>query len=144
MCKRRRTVICCLSLQTYGSRYGAVLFVMDNKNSILLDENTHRLLMCCRMAKSMSVGEVFLDATTHRIVWCIAQEGKPNLRFSSLDEMEQHLEHLLMVRAEKIPNGLANMDKRVKRRADIISERRRARTNGGPMLFSSKINRTHG
>lgn len=101
MCKRRRTVICCLSLQTYGSRYGAVLFVMDNKNSILLDENTHRLLMCCRMAKSMSVGEVFLDATTHRIVWCIAREGKPNLRFSSLDEMERHLEHLLMVRAEK-------------------------------------------
>lgn len=112
---------------------------MKTRNDLLLNETQHRLLMCCRMAKSLGQGEVFLDATTHKMSWHIGREGHPDKVFHSLDEMEEYLEHLLENRQRLSCNGLGNMDRNVKRRLTVIHERERSRTNGEPMTFSSKI-----
>lgn len=114
---------------------------METSKEILLDENQFRLLMCCRMAKSLGQGDVFLDATGHKMFWRIDREGKPSLRFDSITEMEGFLEHLLESRCNASSHGLGNMDGSVKRRMSIIRQRNISRTNGTPMMLSSKLNR---
>lgn len=109
---------------------------METRNEILLDENQHRLLMCCRMARALGVGEVYLDATTHKLYWVLEKDGRPVNRFRSMGEMEEHLEHLLENRSRTCCNGLGNMDRNVKRRMQVM----KTRTNVTPMLFHSRIN----
>lgn len=113
---------------------------MVRDNRVLLDIDQYRLLMCCRMAKSLLAGEVFIDATTHKMKWYIERKEKPDFVFSSLDEMEEYLEHLLMNRKCYSIHGLAHMNPEVKKRASVINERRRAQTKQEPMMFYSKIN----
>lgn len=113
---------------------------MVRDNSVLLGIDQYRLLMCCRMVKSLLAGEVFIDATTHRMKWHIERKGKPDFVFSSLDEMEEYLEHLLMNRKCYSIHGLGHMNPEVKKRASVINERRRSQTKQEPMMFYSKIN----
>lgn len=110
---------------------------METRNELLLNENQHRLLMCMRMAKALGVGEIYLDATTHKMHWRLEKEGHSTRRFYSIEEMETHLEHLLENRSRV---GLTGMTPCMKRRAKVMSERQRSRTNGTPMLFQSRIN----
>lgn len=116
------------------------LFTMGIRNDLLLDVNQHRLLMCARMAKALEKGEVYLDATTHRMRWKLEKDGVVGNVFDSLDEMEDFLEHLLENRYKSDMCGLGNMDRRVKRRMNVIRERHRSRTNAVPMTFPSRIN----
>lgn len=109
-------------------------------NEFMLDEDRHRLLMCHRMAKALGAGEVYLDLTTHRPHWRIEKNGVCHEQFGSIEEMETFLEHLLENRP-KSGCGLGKMPLPVKLRANVISERKRSRTNGTPMMFSSRINR---
>lgn len=113
---------------------------MEPLSEIRLDENQHRLLMCMRMAKALNQGEVYLDATTHRMCWKIERDEQVTGVFYSIDEMETYLERLLEYRYHYGPNGLGNMSPPVKRRMNVINERRRAQTNGQPMTFYSKVN----
>lgn len=105
----------------------------------MLDENQHRLLMCCRMSRALDLGNVYLDATCPKMRWRIERKGRPHLYFSSIDEMEEHLEYLLEhhPRASK---GFCNMGAEVKRRGRIVLARKNARTIGGAMVFPSRIN----
>lgn len=113
---------------------------MITRNDILLEENQHRLLMCMRMAKSLGVGEVYLNLATHKPFWYIERNGVCHERFYSMEEMESYLEHLLENRWRPC-GGLGTMSREVKRRYDILTQRRLSRTNGSPMLFPSSINR---
>lgn len=129
----------CLPSFKHPSGRGMHPLIMETKNDLLLNETQHRLLMCCRMAKSLGQGDIFLDATTHKMCWHIEREGHPDKIFHSLDEMEEYLEHLLMNRQRMSCNGLGNMDRTVKRRMNVIKIRERNRTTGEPMVFFSKI-----
>ena len=110
------------------------------RNEITLDENRHRLLVCHRMAKALGVGEIYLGLTTHRPHWRIEKNGVCHERFHSIEELESYLEHLLESRS-KSKGGCGNMHLSVKLRANVISERKRSRINGAPMMFHSRINR---
>ena len=114
---------------------------METREEILQEENRHRLEMCARMAKSLKQGDVVLDATGHRMYWRIDRKGKPSLRFDSIKEMESFLEHILENRGSGSTNGLGNMDNCVKRRFYVIRQRELSRTNGMPMMLSSRLNR---
>ena len=107
---------------------------METMNELLLDVNQHRLLMCCRMAKALDKGEVFLNAATHKMHWCLEKDGRVTNIFHSMEEMESYLEHLLDNRSR------IGITKEVARRADVVRKRREYRTNGRPMLFSSRTN----
>lgn len=106
---------------------------------MMLDENQHRLLMCCRISKALNMGDIYLDATYPKMRWRIERGERPNLHFSSIDEMEEYLEHLLENHSVASGNS-CNMDPDVRRRARIVLERKKVRTFGGAMLFPSKIN----
>lgn len=113
---------------------------METLNEIKLDVNQHRLLMCMRMAKSLGKGEVYLDATSHKMCWKLEEDDRVSSRFRSIDELERYLEHLLEVRIRIDPKGLDNIHPSVRRRMEVVKERKYARTNHVPMTFHSRIN----
>lgn len=115
---------------------------METKNELMLDEDQHRLLMCCRMARALDKGEIFLDATCHKMRWRLEKDGMTCNIFYSLDEMEQHFEHLIECRFRFSRLDIGYMDSRIRRRVDIIRKRHELRTNGTPMTFNSSINGT--
>lgn len=106
----------------------------------MLNENQHRLLMCMRMAKALGKGEIYLDATGHKMCWRMEADGRPSIVFHSIGEMEEYLEHLLENRWRSRHNHLGHTGREVKRRMIVVRERQRARTNGVPMMFPSRIN----
>ena len=108
---------------------------------IMLDENQHRLLMCCRMAQALGQGDIFLDATGYRLCWRMERKGKATNVFYSIDEMECYLEHLLENRWRVGVLGKCATDAEVKRRLDIIKERHSSRTSGERMTLFSRANR---
>lgn len=108
---------------------------METKNDLLLDENQHRLLMCCRMAKVLGKGNIYLNATTHKMHWYMEKGDRITGVFHSISEMEEYLEHLLENRSK------IGLTKEFERRNSVIRGRRNARTKGTPILSSSKINR---
>lgn len=127
---------------THASKGCVRTFILNTveTNEILLDENQHRLLICCRMAKALGKGEVILDATSHKMCWRMERGDAVTGVFHSQDEMEEYLEHLLENRSKLSHNRLGNTHPAVKRRAQVINERRRAALEGDNMSFHSCIN----
>lgn len=115
---------------------------METKEELMLDENQYRLLMCMRMAKALGLGEIYLDATLHRMHWRMEKDGRVTDVFHSLDEMEVHLERLLENRCRLKPFLAKNMSPQLRRRYETVSLRHSYRTNGTPLVFQSRINRT--
>lgn len=107
---------------------------------MLLDENQHRLLMCCRMAKALEQGDIYLDATGAKMFWKMEKEGRPARTFRSIDEMESYLEHLLENRSRTSPTRIRLLEPSVRRRLDIIHARNEYRESGTPLVFNSRIN----
>lgn len=112
---------------------------METVKEMMLDENQHRLLMCCRISKALNMGDIYLDATCPKIRWRIERGERPHLHFSSIDKMEEYLERLLENHSVASGNS-SNMDPDVRRRSQILLARRKARTIGGEMVFPSRIN----
>jgi len=92
------------------------------------------------MAKAIGWGDVCPDVTTHKMRWRIERNGHTKDVFCSLDEMEFQLEHLLEDRCRLNPTLERDMLPSLKRRREAIRQRRIQRTNGGPMMFQSRIN----
>ena len=107
----------------------------------MLNENQHRLLMCCRIAKALDKGEIYLDATGPRMFWRLEKDERTINVFHSIDEMECYLEHLLESRNRTNRPKYGTMDSSIKRRTNIIYERHESRMTGKPMLFQSQINK---
>lgn len=112
---------------------------MENRNELMLDENQHRLLMCCRIAKALDKGEIYLDATGTKMFWRLEKNDRTSNIFHSIDEMEQHLECLLESAVRL--NGRRGLSPSIKRRADIVFKRHDYRSNGVPMMFQSSVSR---
>ena len=114
---------------------------MESRNDLMLNENQHRLLMCCRMARALGKGEIHLDATGAKMFWRMEKDGRTLNIFHSINEMESSLEHMLENRFKHENVGNKGLDPRLRRRLEIIHTRHKSRTNDRPMVFSSRTNR---
>ena len=114
---------------------------METKNELMLGKNQYRLLMCSRMARLLGKGEIYLDATGPKMFWRMKKAGRTSNVFHSIDEMEFYLECLMESRVRLSPGVVKTLKPEVARRRDVIVDRHNHRTNGSPMVFSSRINR---